>query len=78
LWRRERNWQAILLREANMPSFSAGSFAYLDPEMHHSAMANGEVIVQIHGMSQVQNSTTSILTTILAGRDRCAPRTGSI
>jgi hypothetical protein len=66
------------LHVANMPSFSAGSFAHLDPEMHHSAMANGEVIVQIHGMSPVQNSTTSRLTTILSGRDRCAQRTGSI
>jgi len=32
-----------------MGSFPAGSFAYLDPDMHHYAMASGEVIVQIHG-----------------------------
>jgi hypothetical protein len=40
--------------ENHMLSFPAGSFAYLDPEMHHYAMASGEVIVQIHGMSPVQ------------------------
>jgi hypothetical protein len=37
-----------------MVAFPAGSFAYLDPEMHHYAMASGAVIVQIHGMSPVQ------------------------
>jgi catechol 2,3-dioxygenase-like lactoylglutathione lyase family enzyme len=37
-----------------MASFPAGSFAFLDPDMHHYAMASGEVIVQIHGMSPVQ------------------------
>ncbi len=40
--------------EASMMSFPAGSFAYLDPAMHHYAMASGEVVVQIHGMSPVQ------------------------
>jgi hypothetical protein len=40
--------------EASMLSFPAGSFAYLDPDMHHYAMASGEVVVQIHGMSPVQ------------------------
>jgi hypothetical protein len=39
---------------AKMMSFPAGSFAYLDPSMHHYAMASGETIVQIHGMSPVQ------------------------
>ncbi len=34
--------------------FPAGSFAYLDPDMHHYAMASGEVVVQIHGTSPVQ------------------------
>jgi quercetin dioxygenase-like cupin family protein len=38
----------------SMMTFPAGSFAYLDPDMHHYAMANGEVVVQIHGMSPVQ------------------------
>ncbi|MFZ0862615.1 MAG: cupin domain-containing protein [Candidatus Sulfotelmatobacter sp.] len=40
--------------ESNLLSFPAGSFAYLDPDMHHYAMASGEVVVQIHGMSPVQ------------------------
>jgi ChrR Cupin-like domain len=40
--------------EAKMMNFPAGSFAYLDPEMHHYAMASGEVIVQVHGMSPLQ------------------------
>jgi hypothetical protein len=40
--------------ESSMLSFPAGSFAYLDPDMHHYAMASGEVVVQIHGMSPVQ------------------------
>jgi uncharacterized RmlC-like cupin family protein len=40
--------------ESSMQSFPAGSFAYLDPDMHHFAMAGGgEVIVQIHGRSPV-------------------------
>jgi hypothetical protein len=38
----------------SMLSFPAGSFAYLDPDMHHYAMASGEVVVQIHGISPVQ------------------------
>lgn len=37
-----------------MAAFPAGSFAYLDPDMHHYAMASGEVVVQIHGISPVQ------------------------
>jgi quercetin dioxygenase-like cupin family protein len=40
--------------ETSMMSFPAGSFAFLDPDMHHYAMAHGEVVVQIHGMSPVQ------------------------
>jgi quercetin dioxygenase-like cupin family protein len=40
--------------ENGMASFPAGSFAYLDPDMHHYAMASGEVVVQIHGMAPVQ------------------------
>ena len=40
--------------EGSMTSFPAGSFAYLDPEMHHYAEASGEVVVQIHGMAPVQ------------------------
>jgi len=36
---------------SKMASFGAGSFAYLDPSMHHYAMASGETVIQIHGMS---------------------------
>jgi hypothetical protein len=35
-------------------SFGAGSFAYLDPSMHHYVVTSGETIVQIHGMSPVK------------------------
>ncbi len=37
-----------------MKTFPAGSFAYLDPEMHHYAMASGPTVVQVHGMSPLQ------------------------
>jgi hypothetical protein len=37
-----------------MGSFPAGSFAYLDPDMHHYAMASGEVVVQVHGSAPLQ------------------------
>jgi ChrR Cupin-like domain len=40
--------------ESKMTTFQAGSFAYLDPEMHHYAMASGPVEVQVHGMSPLQ------------------------
>jgi uncharacterized RmlC-like cupin family protein len=40
--------------ESKMTTFPAGSFAYLDPDMHHYAMASGETIIQVHGMSPVQ------------------------
>ena len=40
--------------ESKMGDFTAGSFAYLDPDMHHYAMASGEAVVQVHGMSPVQ------------------------
>jgi hypothetical protein len=39
---------------AKMASFAAGSFAYLDPTMHHYAAASGETVIQIHGMSPVK------------------------
>jgi hypothetical protein len=39
---------------SKMGSFPAGSFAYLDPDMHHYAMADGEVVVQVHGSSPLQ------------------------
>ena len=40
--------------ENKMGSFPAGSFAYLDPDMHHYAMAQDAVVVQIHGTAPVQ------------------------
>jgi hypothetical protein len=40
--------------ESKMGDFPAGSFAYLDPDMHHYAMANGEVVVQVHGQAPLQ------------------------
>jgi quercetin dioxygenase-like cupin family protein len=40
--------------ERSMESFPVGSFAYLDPNMHHYVMAEGETIVQIHGQAPVQ------------------------
>jgi mannose-6-phosphate isomerase-like protein (cupin superfamily) len=36
---------------SKMMSFGAGSFAYLDPSVHHYAMASGATVIQIHGMS---------------------------
>src|SRR5215467_731619 len=40
--------------ESKMGEFPAGSFAYLDPDMHHYAMAQDAVVVQIHGTAPVQ------------------------
>jgi len=40
--------------ESKMGDFPAGSFAYLDPDMHHYAMASGEVVVQVHGTSPLE------------------------
>lgn len=37
-----------------MTAFGPGSFAYLDPDMHHYAMSSGETVVQVHGMSPLQ------------------------
>ncbi|MBZ5682624.1 MAG: cupin domain-containing protein [Acidobacteriia bacterium] len=39
---------------SKMMSFGAGSFAYLDPSMHHYAGASGETVIQIHGQSPVK------------------------
>jgi hypothetical protein len=36
---------------SKMMSFGAGSFAYLDPSVHHYAMASGATVIQIHGLS---------------------------
>ena len=35
-------------------SFGTGSFAYLDPSMHHYAMASGDTVIQIHGMAPLK------------------------
>jgi hypothetical protein len=40
--------------DSKMMSFGAGSFAYLDPSMHHYAGASGETVIQIHGQSPVK------------------------
>jgi quercetin dioxygenase-like cupin family protein len=37
-----------------MTTLPAGSFAFLDPDMHHYAMASGPVVVQIHGIAPLQ------------------------
>lgn len=39
---------------ATMMSFPAGSFAYVDPSMHHYAAASGDTVIQIHGASPLQ------------------------
>ncbi|HTS35414.1 MAG TPA: cupin domain-containing protein [Candidatus Solibacter sp.] len=40
--------------DSKMMSFGAGSFAYLDPSMHHYAGASGETTIQIHGQSPLK------------------------
>lgn len=40
--------------ENKMGVFLAGSFADPDPDVHHFAMASGEVVVQVHGMAVLQ------------------------
>jgi len=40
--------------ESAIGSFPAGSFAYLDPSVHHYAMAATDGVVQIHGTAPVQ------------------------
>ena len=37
-----------------MTALPAGSFAFLDPDMHHYGMAAGEVIVPVHGQSPLE------------------------
>ncbi len=39
---------------SKMDVFPAGSFAYLDPSMHHYGMAVGETVVQVHGEAPFQ------------------------
>jgi hypothetical protein len=40
--------------ESKMGGLPAGSFAFLDPDMHHFVMASGEVVVQVHGHAPLQ------------------------
>lgn len=40
--------------EGKMATFHAGDFGYLDPSMHHYAVASGETVVQVHGKSPFQ------------------------
>ncbi|MFZ0286528.1 MAG: cupin domain-containing protein [Terriglobales bacterium] len=40
--------------ESKMMNCPPGSFAYLDPSMHHYAMATSAAVVQVHGMSPFQ------------------------
>lgn len=35
--------------ESTMSTFAPGSFAYLEPTVHHYAAADGETVVQLHG-----------------------------
>ncbi len=37
--------------ESKMTPLGAGSFVYLDPDMHHYVKTKGETVVQIHGPS---------------------------
>jgi Cupin domain len=39
---------------AKMTAFPTGSFAFVDPSMHHYAMATGDTVIQIHGKSPVK------------------------
>lgn len=39
---------------SKMSAFPPGSFAYLEPSMHHYGMAVGETVVQIHGAAPLQ------------------------
>jgi len=43
-----------IFKTNEMAAFTAGSFAFLDPNMHHYAMACGETVVQVHGSSPLQ------------------------
>jgi hypothetical protein len=40
--------------DGKMMSFPAGSFAYLDPNMHHYAQASGDTVIQIHGLAPLK------------------------
>lgn len=40
--------------EGKMSSFSPGAFAYLEPTVHHYAMAKGDTVIQLHGQGPWQ------------------------
>jgi len=40
--------------ESKMSSFSPGAFAYLEPTVHHYAMAKGDTVIQLHGQGPWQ------------------------
>lgn len=40
--------------ESGMKTLPAGSFGYLDPDMHHYVSTSGETVVQIHGQAPIQ------------------------
>ncbi|MBA3913484.1 MAG: cupin domain-containing protein [Acidobacteriales bacterium] len=40
--------------DSKMTSFPGGSFAYLDPNVHHYAQASGSTTIQIHGAAPLQ------------------------
>ncbi len=37
--------------QSKMTTYKQGGFVYLDPDMHHYAMASGATVVQVHGMA---------------------------
>ncbi len=39
---------------SKMTAFPTGSFAYLDPSMHHYGMAVGDTVAQVHGEAPFQ------------------------
>jgi hypothetical protein len=39
---------------SKMTAFPAGSFANMEPSMHHYGMAVGETVVQVHGVAPFQ------------------------
>jgi quercetin dioxygenase-like cupin family protein len=43
-----------VFRTEKMTALPNGSFGFLDPNMHHYAMACGQTIVQVHGQSPFQ------------------------
>jgi mannose-6-phosphate isomerase-like protein (cupin superfamily) len=40
--------------ESKMSAFSSGAFAYLEPAVHHYAMAKSDTVIQLHGQGPWQ------------------------